>query len=69
MSPVWMPSFSAAAVDLEHGADRIAGGDGGRREGIVRSTIRRICPSAPMNSMSSGISVFFIQKATGCSLG
>ena len=65
-----MPSRSAAPPLISSTA--LTGspeGMGFVDSGIVRSTIRRICPSAPMNSMSRGISVFFIQKATDCSLG
>ena len=51
-----------SAADLEHRGDRLA-----RRHGVVRSSgsalaIRAIVPSARMKMMSSGISVFFIQK-------
>jgi len=36
-------------------------------DGTVRASMRCTTPSARMNTMSSGISVFFIQKLTGAS--
>ena len=58
----------AAAVDLEHGTHRVLARDRHRSScGTALAWMCLMVPSAAMNSMSSGIRVFFIQKLTGIS--
>ena len=57
-----------AGVELEHGADRTRRGDGGLGLGLgAGGDAGDLAPCEPMNSMSSGMKVFFIHIAIGCS--
>ena len=57
----------AAAVDLEHARTGNWLGTASVDNGTALAWTCLIVPSPAMNTMSSGISVFFIQKLTGAS--
>jgi hypothetical protein len=58
----------APARNLQHGAHRLAGGDRFLRERLRVRGDTAIAPSAFTNRISSGMSVFFVQKECGLSV-